>query len=148
MSSIEESVEVAVPLTSAYAQWARFEDFPRFMDGVRHIERHSPALTYWVTEFGGVRREFEAKVTDRRPDDRIAWRTVRGDVRQSGVVTFHRVDDTHTEVMVQMDHDPGRVTDIVADRLGLVRRQIRGDLGRFKAYMEEAFAEERGVASA
>ncbi|MFD5558838.1 SRPBCC family protein [Streptomyces sp. NPDC127068] len=142
MSKIEESVEVAVPLRTVYDQWTQFEDFPRFMEGVEHIEQRTPTLTHWVTEFGGVRREFDAEITEQSPDERIAWTTVRGEVRQAGVVTFHRLDDTHTKVMLQLDHDPAGIADTVGDKLGLVRRQAKGDLGRFKSFIEE-----RGVAS-
>ncbi|MEU5160934.1 SRPBCC family protein [Streptomyces sp. NPDC020875] len=137
MSKIEESVEVAVPLTTVYDQWTQFEDFPHFMDGVERIEQRTPALTHWVTEIGGVRREFDAEITEQRPDERIAWTTVRGEVRQAGVVTFHRLDDTRTKVMLQLDHDPTGIADTVGDKLGFVRHRAKGDLERFKSFIEE-----------
>lgn len=137
MSKIEESVEVAVPLTTVYNQWTQFEDFPHFMDGVERIEQRTPTLTHWVTEIGGVRREFDAEITEQRPDERIAWTTVRGEVRQAGVVTFHRLDDTRTKVMLQLDHDPSGIADTVGDKLGFVRHRAKGDLERFKSFIEE-----------
>ncbi|MER6677214.1 SRPBCC family protein [Streptomyces sp. NPDC000983] len=142
MSKIEESVEVAVPLRAVYDQWTQFESFPQFMDGVERIDQLSPTLTHWVTEVGGVRREFDTEITEQRPDERVAWTTVRGEVRQAGAVTFHRLDDTRTKVMLQLDHDPSGIADTVGDKLGFVRHQAKGDLKRFKAFIED-----RGVAS-
>ncbi|MEV0598995.1 SRPBCC family protein [Streptomyces sp. NPDC050315] len=136
MSKIEESVEVAVPVPVAYNQWTQFEEFPRFMDGVERIEQRTPTLTHWVTKVGGVTREFDAEITEQIPDERVAWTTVEGEARQAGVVTFHRLDDQHTKVMLQMEHDPEGIADTVGDKLGFVRRQATGDLGRFKEFIE------------
>ncbi|MEU1616495.1 SRPBCC family protein [Streptomyces sp. NPDC005722] len=136
MSTVEESVEVAVPVTTAYNQWTQFEEFPRFMDGVERIEQRTPTLTHWVAKVDGVKREFDAQISEQIPDERVAWTTVGGDVHQAGVVTFHRLDDRHTRVMLQLDHEPHGVADTVADKLGVVRRQAKGDLKRFKEYIE------------
>ncbi|MFC6066600.1 SRPBCC family protein [Streptomyces ochraceiscleroticus] len=136
MSKIEESVEVAVPVPVAYNQWTQFEEFPRFMDGVERIEQRTDTLTHWVTKIGGVTREFDAEITEQIPDERVAWTTVAGEARQAGVVTFHRLDDEHTKVMLQLEHDPEGIADTVGDKLGFVRRQATGDLGRFKEFIE------------
>ncbi|WP_031519313.1 SRPBCC family protein [Streptomyces sp. NRRL F-5123] len=136
MSTVEESVEVDVPVRTAYNQWTQFEEFPHFMDGVERIEQRTPTLTHWVTEVGGAKREFDAEITEQVPDERVAWTTVAGEARQAGVVTFHRLDDTHTKVMLQLEHDPHGITDTVGDKLGFVRRQAKGDLNRFKQYIE------------
>lgn len=136
MSSVEESVEVEVPVTTAYNQWTQFEQFPQFMEGVERIEQRTPTLTHWVTSVDGARREFDAEITEQIPDERVAWTTVSGEVRQAGVVTFHRLDATRTKVMLQLEHDPQGIADTLADKLGLVRRQAKGDLGRFKTYIE------------
>ncbi|KAB7845084.1 SRPBCC family protein [Streptomyces mobaraensis] len=136
MSQIEESVEVAVPVTTAYNQWTQFEEFPQFMEGVERVEQRSPTLTHWVTKTDGVRREFDAVITEQIPDERVAWTTVDGDVRQAGVVTFHRLDAARTKVMLQFDHTPEGVVDTVGDKLGFVRRQAKGDLERFKTFIE------------
>ncbi|MFI0900254.1 SRPBCC family protein [Streptomyces sp. NPDC020983] len=136
MSTVEESVEVHVPVRTAYNQWTQFEEFPQFMDGVKRIEQRTPTLTHWVTEVSGAKREFDAEITEQIPDERVAWTTVAGEARQAGVVTFHRLDDTHTKVMLQLEHDPHGITDKVGDKLGFVRRQAKGDLERFKKYIE------------
>ncbi|MGI5471745.1 SRPBCC family protein [Streptomyces sp. CA-132043] len=136
MSKIEESVEVAVPVTKAYNQWTQFEEFPRFMDGVERIEQKTPTLTHWVTKIAGVKREFDAQITEQIPDERVAWTTVEGEARQAGVVTFHRIDDQHTKIMLQLEHDPEGIADTVGDKLGFVRNKATSDLKNFKKFIE------------
>lgn len=106
------------------------------MEGVERIDQRTPTLTHWVAKVDGVTREFDAEISEQIPDERVAWTTVGGDVHQAGVVTFHRLDDRHTKVMLQLRHEPHGVADTVADKLGVVKRQAKGDLKRFKAYIE------------
>ncbi|MFB7992426.1 SRPBCC family protein [Streptomyces sp. NPDC056002] len=137
MSKVEESIEVSVPVTVAYNQWTQFEEFPHFMGGVERIEQRTPTLTHWVTKVDGVSREFDAKVVEQIPDERVAWATVAGDVHQAGVVTFHRLDEDRTKVMLQMEHEPHGALEGAADKMGLVKHQITQDLKRFKSYIEK-----------
>ncbi|MEU9644353.1 SRPBCC family protein [Streptomyces sp. NPDC048188] len=137
MSQVEESVEVDVPVHTAYNQWTQFETFPEFMGGVERIEQRSDTLTHWTTSVGGVKREFDARITEQVPDERVAWTTVEGEARQAGVVTFHRLDEARTKVMLQMEFDPDGLAETVGDKLGLVRKQVTGDLGRFKTFIEK-----------
>ncbi|MEV0965957.1 SRPBCC family protein [Streptomyces sp. NPDC049910] len=135
MSQVEESVEVDVPVRTAYNQWTQFESFPAFMDGVERVDQLSDSLTRWTTSIGGVERQFEAKITEQIPDERVAWTTVEGE-RQAGVVTFHRLSDGRTKVMLQLDFDPQGLAEKVGDKLGFVRRRVSGDLERFKRFIE------------
>ncbi|MFG3281327.1 SRPBCC family protein [Streptomyces sp. NPDC048111] len=144
MSKVEESIEVAVPVSVAYNQWTQFEEFPRFMGGVERIEQRTPTLTHWVTKVDGVSREFDAQVVEQIPDERVAWTTVDGEVRQAGVVTFHRLDDRTTKVMLQMEHEPHGAAEKTAEMLGVVKRQVTQDLKRFKSYIEGRGAETGG----
>ncbi|WP_030805347.1 SRPBCC family protein [Streptomyces sp. NRRL F-2799] len=137
MSQVEESIEVRVPVTDAYNQWTQFEDFPQFMDGVERIEQRTDTLTHWKTSIGGVEREFDAEITEQIPDERVAWTSVGGEARQAGVVTFHRIDDDTTKVMLQLDYAPESLTEKVGDKLGFVKRQATGDLKRFKEFIEK-----------
>ncbi|MFD1829375.1 SRPBCC family protein [Streptomyces desertarenae] len=141
MSKVEESIEVHVPVRTAYDQWTQFESFPEFMEGVERVEQKTDTLTHWVTKVGGAERAFDARITEQIPDERVAWTTVEGEVRQAGVVTFHRIDDDRTKVMLQMDHDPEGLADTVGDKLGVVRHRVKGDLKRFKEFIEERGAE-------
>lgn len=92
-SQVEESIEVNVPVRTTYNQWTQFETFPEFMEGVERVEQRTDTLTHWVTKMDGVQREFDAKITEQIPDERVAWTTVGGEAKQAGVVTFHRLDD-------------------------------------------------------
>src|SRR5689334_864190 len=134
MSTVEESIEVAVPVTTAYNQWTQFESFPEFMSGVERVDQTGDTMTHWVTKVDGVTREFDAKITEQTPDQRVAWTSVDGPT-QAGVVTFHRLADDRTKVMVQMDVEPEGVVETVGDKLGAVKRQVGGDLRRFKEFI-------------
>jgi uncharacterized membrane protein len=136
VSQIEESVGVDVPVSVVYDLWTRFTDFPHFMSGVKRVDRIGYDLTHWVTNVDGVKREFDARITEQIPEERIAWASVSGGTRQTGVVTFHRVTDQHTKVMLQLDVDPHGVMDILGDMLGFVSHQVQSDLHEFKRFAE------------
>ncbi|WP_396454404.1 SRPBCC family protein [Actinomadura sp.] len=135
MSTITESVNVTVPIRRAYDQWTRFEAFPRFMDGVEEVRRVDDTTLHWRTRIAGVTREFDARITERRPDERVAWKSLNGPTH-AGVVTFHRLDDTTTRVTVQLEIDPEGFADKAGDRLGALTHRVRGDLRRFKTFVE------------
>jgi uncharacterized membrane protein len=134
-STVEESIEVGVPVRHAYDQWTQFEDFPRFMEGVEAVTQIDDTHLHWVAEIAGRRREFDAVITEQQPDARIAWRTESG-AGHAGVVTFHRLGDGRSKVMLQMDYEPDGVAENVADWLGVVRRSVKGDLERFRELVE------------
>jgi uncharacterized membrane protein len=135
MSTIEESVEVNVPVRTAYNQWTQFEEFPRFMDGVESVRQVDDTHLHWVAEVAGQRREWDAEITEQHPDERIAWTSTAGH-RNAGVVTFHRLAGDRTKIMLQLDHEPAGLVDTAGDALGLVRRRAKGDLERFREMIE------------
>ena len=135
MSTIEQSVEVQVPVRTAYNQWTQFEDFPHFMEGVKEIRQLDDASLHWTVEIAGQVREFDAKITEQNPDERIAWTTIDGP-HQAGVVTFHRIADNQTKVMLQMEYDPEGILEKAGDALGVVKSRVKGDLERFKSFIE------------
>ena len=143
MGSVERSIEVRVPVSTAYNQWTQFESFPRFMEGVDRVDQITPTTTHWVTSVGGVHRQFDAEIIEQRPDERIAWTTVSGP-KQAGLVSFHRVDATTSRIILQMDVLPDGVLETLGDKLGVVGHRIEGDLKRFKAFIESRGAEEGG----
>ncbi|HZN19129.1 MAG TPA: SRPBCC family protein [Micromonosporaceae bacterium] len=143
MSSVTESIEVAVPVRTAYNQWTQFEEFPRFMEGVEEIRQLSDTRTHWVVEVGGVRREFDAEITEQHPDERVAWKSVDGP-QHAGVVTFHRLDESHSRVTTQMQVEPEGVVEKTGDALGVLRRRVKGDLERFKEFIEDRGQETGG----
>ena len=140
MSNIEQSIEVNVPVRAAYNQWTQFEDFPHFMEGVEKVNQIDDVNLHWVAEILGQHREWDAKITEQLPDERIAWRNVDG-ATNAGVVTFHRLDENRTKVMLQMEFDPDGFAEKAADALGLVKSRTKGDLERFKTFIEERGSE-------
>ncbi|MDB1087709.1 SRPBCC family protein [Streptomyces sp. ACA25] len=140
MSHIEESVEVDVPVSTAYNQWTQFEDFPHFMDGVERVDQLTPTSTHWVTKIAGAEREFDAEITQQLRDERIAWTSVSGP-KQAGVVTFHRLDEQRSKVMLQLEYAPENFTEAVGDKMGFVGRKAKGDLERFKKFIEDRAVE-------
>lgn len=140
MSTIEESVEVSAPLSTVYNQWTQFEEFPRFMKGVEEIRQIDETHLHWVAEFGGSRHEWDAEITEQKPDERVAWKNTDGK-DNAGVVTFHHIDDDTTRVMVQMDFVPEGIKEKIGDALGAADRRVQGDLQRFKELIEERGSE-------
>ena len=143
MGTVVESVDVAVPVTTAYNQWTQFEQFPQFMEGVTEIRQLDDTHLHWVVDVAGVHREFDAEITEQHPDERVAWTSVDGP-RHAGVVTFHRLDETHTRVTAQMDIDPEGFVEKVADKAGIVDRRVKGDMKRFQEYIEARGGETGG----
>ncbi|MET9877526.1 SRPBCC family protein [Actinacidiphila glaucinigra] len=141
MGTISESVDVGVPLHTAYSQWTQFEEFPNFMEGVEQVTQVDDRHNHWVTNVAGARREFDTEIVDQLPDERVAWRTVTGDVRQRGVVTFMELDASHTRVNLAMELETSGLAEKAADALGVVDRRARGDLRRFKHFIEERGSE-------
>ena len=137
MGTVTEHVDVAVPVRTAYNQWTQFEEFPQFMEGVTEVRQVSDTMTHWTTEVGGIKREFDARITEQLPDERVAWTSTGGDVKQAGVVTFHRLDDSHARVTAQMELEPEGVAEKAADAMGVISRRVKGDLKRFKEFIEE-----------
>jgi uncharacterized membrane protein len=135
MASHERSIEVAVPLTTAYDQWTQFEDFPQFMEGVEEVRQLNDTLTHWRVSIGGTTREFDAEITEQRPDERVAWRAVEG-TTHAGLVTFAPVDATATRVTLHMELDPEGLVEKAGEVLGVIERRIKGDLERYKEFIE------------
>ena len=135
MSKIEESVDVEVPVRTAYNQWTQFEDFPQFMDGVQEVKQITDTRLRWTAEIAGVEREWEADIDEQRPDERIAWHSLDGP-RHAGVVTFHRLDDGVCRIMLQLEWEPGDAAEKIADWTGFVTQRVKDDLRRFKEFIE------------
>jgi uncharacterized membrane protein len=135
MPSITKSVDVSVPVTTAYNQWTQFESFPHFMSGVESITQADSTHSHWMTKIGGVSREFDTEITEQHPDERIAWKSTDG-ATHAGVVTFHRLADNETKVTVQLDWRAEGIVEKVGAAVGVDDQQVTADLGRFKDYIE------------
>jgi uncharacterized membrane protein len=135
MTTIEQSIDLDVPVRAAYDQWTQFEEFPKFMKGVEEIRQLDDRHLHWVAELGGSRHEWDAEITEQLPDERVAWRNTDGK-DNAGVVTFHKLDDARSRVMVQIDFVPEGIKEKVGSALNAPDRQIKGDLERFKELVE------------
>ena len=135
MSVIEKSIEINVPVKTAYNQWTQFEEFPRFMEGVKQVKQLDEKRLHWKAEIGGKEKEWDAEITEQIPDERIAWRSREG-AKNAGVVTFHRLSDSKSKVMLQLEYDPDGFVENVGDTAGAVTQRVVGDLERFKRYIE------------
>jgi sporulation protein YlmC with PRC-barrel domain len=140
MTTIAEDVEVGVPPEAAYRQWTRYEESPRFMEGVTRVERRDDRHLHWVTDDGGGERGWDAEIVEDEPGRRLAWRSVSGE-RAAGAVTFERLDEARTRVRLELDRDPGDRGGDPERWAGLQRRRIRRDLERFKDMVESRAAE-------
>jgi uncharacterized membrane protein len=136
VSNIEQSIDVNVPVSTAYNQWTQFEEFPRFMEGVREVRQLDDKRLRWCAEIAGKEKTWEAEITEQIPDARIAWCSREG-AKNAGVVTFHKIDPDTTRVMLQMDYDPEGVVENVGDAIGVASARVRGDLQRFKEFIEQ-----------
>jgi uncharacterized membrane protein len=136
METIEKSVEVNVPVRTAYNQWTQFEEFPKFMDGIKEVRQLDDTHIHWHASIGGKSEEWDAEITEQTPDKRVAWRSTTGS-HNAGVVTFHHIDDTTSRVTLQMGYDPEKMTEKIGDKLGVFDRRVEGDLENFKKFIEE-----------
>jgi len=136
MATIEESIEVKVPVRTAYDQWTQFEEFPHFMAGVREVRQIGDALTHWVADIGGVQREWDAAILEQVPDEKVAWAATTG-ATNAGAVYFTAVGDGRTQVRLTLEFEPEGVVERIGDVFDIVDRQAVADLDRFKAYIEQ-----------
>jgi uncharacterized membrane protein len=135
MTTVTETVEVAVPARTAYNQWTQFEEFPDFMQAVDEVRQITDTRTHWVTSIGGVTREFDAEIVEQVPDQKVAWVSTSG-IQQHGQVFVEPVAPDRTRVTVEMEYEPEGITEQAADTLGLLTRQVRSDLDRFREFIE------------
>ncbi len=135
MPTIEQSIEVNVPVSTAYNQWTQFEEFPQFMETVESVTQLDDTHLRWVAQIAGKRHEWEAEITEQRPDERVAWKAIGGH-GNSGVVTFQQLDENRTQVTVQIEHEAEGLTEQLGTALGADSRQVKADLERFKEFIE------------
>jgi uncharacterized membrane protein len=135
MASVVESIDVNVPLSTAYNQWTQFEEFPRFMEGVKSVTQTDDTHIHWVAEIAGNEEEWDAEITEQHPDHRVAWRAIDQD-GPNGVVTFHKLDEGRTKIMVQMAYEPEGVGEAIGSFVGLDSHRVQGDLESFKEFIE------------
>ena len=135
MSMIEKSIEVNVPVKTAYNQWTQFEEFPKFMEGVEQVKQINDKRLHWKANIAGKAEEWDAEITEQIPDQRIAW-TSKGGAMNTGLVTFYPLSDAKSKLTLQMEYVPSGAIEKTGDAMGLVSKRVEGDLRRFKDFIE------------
>jgi carbon monoxide dehydrogenase subunit G len=135
-TKVEQSITVDVPVSTAYGQWTQFEDFPHFMGGVKEVRQLDDRRLHWVAEIAGVRREWEASVLEQVPDQKVAWAATSG-ATNAGAVRFEPAGATSTVVHLTLEYEPEGLVEQAGDKLGIVQRQVKSDLERFKKLIED-----------
>jgi uncharacterized membrane protein len=140
MGKIKQSIDVNVPVTTAYNQWTQFEEFPKFMDGVKEIRQLDDKRLEWTAEINGKELKWTAEIAEQEPDQRVAWHSTSGR-QNAGAVSFEPLGDDRTRVTLEMNWQPEGVVEKAGDALGFDDRQVRGDLERYKKFIESRGAE-------
>ncbi|MFN2465032.1 MAG: SRPBCC family protein [Candidatus Dormibacteria bacterium] len=135
MSEVEKTIEVEVPVHTAYNQWTQFETFPEFMEGIKSVKQLDDTKLHWTAEIAGKTKEWDASITQQEPDQRVAWRNIDG-ADNAGDVRFESLGEGRTRVKLHMVYDPEGVVENVGDALGVVSRRVEADLERFKKFIE------------
>jgi len=135
MSVIVKSIELNVPVKTAYNQWTQFEEFPKFMEGVEQVKQIDDKRLHWKANIGGKTEEWDAEITEQIPDQRVAW-TSKGGAMNAGLVTFSPLGDAKSKLTLEMEYVPNGAVEKMGDALGLVTKRIEGDLNRFKDFIE------------
>jgi len=135
MSMIAKSIEVNVPVKTAYNQWTQFEEFPKFMEGVEQVKQINDKRLHWKANIAGKQEEWDAEITEQIPDQRIAW-TSKGGAMNTGLVTFYPLSDAKSKLTLQMEYVPNGPVEKTGDAMGLVTERVEGDLKRFKDFIE------------
>ena len=143
MAELDESIEVDVPIATAYNQWTQFEDFPEFMDHVQSVKQIDDTHVHWVAEIGGRKHEWDAEITFQEPERQITWKSTDGKTNV-GFVKFERLGDERTRVRVRITWEPDGPVEAVGEKIGSDERGVRADLQRFKALVERR-GEETGA---
>ena len=128
-------IDIDLPVNTVYNQWTQFEDFPLFMKHVVDVRQIDDTHTAWKAKISGISREWQAEITEQTPDQRVAWTATDG-TENSGVVTFHALDDNTTRVVLQMETDPKGFLEKVADWGGYISDRSKKDLEQFKDFIE------------
>ncbi|PRI10011.1 SRPBCC family protein [Leucobacter massiliensis] len=135
MHTVTSDIDVNAPVRTVYDQWTQFEDFPAFMSGVEEVRQLDDTTTHWKVKVGGVEREFQARITEQLPDERIAWRSLSGP-QHAGVVTFHRLSDDQTRVRLQLEWEPEGFVEHVGAALHIDNARVGEDLREFARLLE------------
>ncbi|MGH8669797.1 MAG: SRPBCC family protein [Burkholderiales bacterium] len=144
MERIEKSIEVKCPVRTVYNQWTQFEEFPRFMTGVKEVKQLDDTHVHWHAEIWGKDKEWDAEITEQVPDQRISWRSTSGDAPNGGTVRFEPVGADKTRVRLAMEYEPKGMAEKAGDAVGIMSARVQNSVENFKKYIENRGAESGG----
>ena len=136
MGKVEQSIDVNAPLSTVYNQWTQFEEFPRFMTGVKEVKQLDDTHVHWHAEIWGKDKEWDAEITEQVPDQRISWRSTSGDAPNGGTVRFEPIGTDATRVRLAMEYEPQGMTEKVGDAVGIMSARVQNSVENFKKYIE------------
>ncbi len=139
-TKVEKTIDVAVPVPTAYNQWTQFEEFPKFMGGVQEVRQLNDRTLHWVAKIGGVKREWDATILEQTPDEKIAWAATTG-ATNAGAVYFQPLGPDRTAVRLSLEYEPEGLVEKTGDFFNIVSKLAEKDLEEFKEYMESRGAE-------
>ncbi|SCG40890.1 Polyketide cyclase / dehydrase and lipid transport [Micromonospora siamensis] len=142
-TKVEKSIEVQVPVSTAYNQWTQFEEFPRFMGGVKEVRQLDDKRLHWTAQIGGVKREWDARILEQVPDTKVAWAATEG-ATNAGAVYFEPLGPGRTAVRLHLEYEPEGLVEKAGDALNIVEKQAESDLEKFRSYIESRGAESGG----
>jgi uncharacterized membrane protein len=144
MERIEKVIDVDCPLRTVYNQWTQFEEFPRFMAGVKEVKQLDDTHVHWHAEIWGKEKEWDAEITEQVPDERISWRSISGDAPNAGTVRFEPIGDNQTRVRLVMAYEPQGAVENVGDAIGVMSGRVQNTVEDFKKFIEARGAETGG----
>ena len=136
MAHVEKTIEVDVPVRTAYNQWTQFEEFPQFMEGVEEVRQLGDKRLHWRAKVAGKVEEWDAEILEQTPDHVVSWHSTSGS-ENSGAITFTSIDANRTRISANIGYDPDGLVETVGDKLGFMDRRVEGDLKRFKEFIEQ-----------
>jgi uncharacterized membrane protein len=135
MTVIHKRIELDVPVRTAYDQWTQFEEFPRFLEGVKEVRQLDDKRVFWSAVILGKEVEWEAEIIQQIPDQRITWHSISGAVN-GGSIAFTPLEEGRSAIEVHMEFQPEGATEALGSAFGIVSARIDGDLERFKEFIE------------
>jgi uncharacterized membrane protein len=135
MNRIEKTIEVDCPVSTVYDQWTQFEDFPKFMAGVKNVRQLDETHLHWQAEVWGKDEEWESEITEQTPDERISWRSTAG-ARNAGTVRFEPLGPDRTRVRLALAYEPEGVVENIGDMIGAMDGQVQSSVEEFKKFIE------------
>ena len=134
MERIEKMIEVDCPVRTVYNQWTQFEDFPKFMSGVKEVRQVDATHLHWCVEVVGKDKEWDSEITEQEPDERISWRSVGG-AATAGTVRFEPLGENRTLVRLVMSYEPEGVMENVGDAILALNTQVEASVQDFKQFI-------------